>query len=155
MFFNLLLLPPCPPPLPAAWRGSASRVTTLPINPSGAPLAVKMKPGPITVTQAILLTSSGTARHPHPSPALPSPPPSPTFLSLFRFLKQLRLPPTQSLCTPSAWQALPPPTLTCLVPIHPSDHSSNATSSRKHTLTSLPTPLHTEFVMSLCLCLLT
>lgn len=154
MFFNLLLLPPCPPPLPAAWRGSASRVTTLPINPSRAPLALKMKPGPITATQAILLTSAGTSRHPHPSPALP-PTPQP---HIFIFIQIPQTAQASSHPKPLHSLCLASPSITyfdCLVPIHPSDHSSNATSSRKHTLTSLPTPLHTEFVTSLCLCLLT
>lgn len=170
IFLNLLLLPPCLRPPSPAQRFSVYRVTfpkgnsdgvITPSNPIPskqtvqARLALKMKPGPLTLTRAALLTSSGTAPHAPPSPAiphlhLPTLPPQEWFL--FTLLKWFRLPPTAKLCTPSAWHARPPsPTLGCLIPIHPSGHSSNATSSRKHPLTSVPTPSYT---LSVCLHLL-
>lgn len=144
-----------PPPPAPTWRVSASRVTspkgqtdgvitlassTPQIHPSRAPLALRMKPGPITVTRTTLLTSSGTAPHLYPSTALPSSPPHPYF---YFYSDASDSSGFQSLCMPSAWQALPPPTLACLMPLHPSDHSSNATSSRKHPWPS--SPLHYTF----------
>lgn len=138
--FNL----PSPTSPPPAWRFSTFRVpfpkakSDLVITPSSS---IHQRNSP----RALLALNSGPNNSSDPlwyhSPA-PSPPAhTPTIEAVF-----IHIPSTQNFA--QAPSALPiAPTLVFFIPIHLPHHSSNATSSRKPPLTSLPIPSYT---LSVC-----
>ena len=141
--FNL----PSPTSPPPAWRFSTFRVP-FPIGKSDLVATPSSSIHQRNSPRALLALNSGPNNSSDPlwyhSPAPIPPAHTPTTEAVF-----IHIPSTQNFAqAPSAWPALPiAPTLVFFIPIHLPHHSSNATSSRKPPVTSLPIPSYT---LSVC-----